>query len=105
MQGLVSEFVRRDEQNAHPSTLSRFEACQDGHEETMSDVQTEQLRALLEEAKLRLRDLTRELDESMRAEDEELVLAELHKARDRVVALEHSLERLEADGDGSIKKD
>lgn len=72
----------------------------------MSDVQTDRLKALLEEAKLRLRDLTRELDESMRAEDEEVVLAELQKAQERVVALEHSLDRLEGDGgDGSIKKD
>ena len=57
----------------------------------MSKTDVERIKELLDEAKLRLRDLTRELDESMRAENEETVLTELQRARDRVVALEHSL--------------
>jgi hypothetical protein len=54
----------------------------------------DRVKGLLDEAKLRVRDLTRELDESMRAESEEVVTAELLCARERVVALDHSLERL-----------
>ena len=68
----------------------------------MTETDVDRLKALLNEAKLQLAHLTRELDESMRAENEELVLAELQRARDRVVALEHSLELL--DGDGASRK-
>jgi hypothetical protein len=67
---------------------------------SVSKTEIDQLKVVLEEAKLRLSDLTRELDESMRAEDDKAIQAELDKAHQRVVALEHSLERLEANGDG-----
>jgi hypothetical protein len=66
----------------------------------VSRTEIDQLKTLLEEAKLRLSDLTRELDESMRAEDDKATQAELDRARDRVLVLEHSLERLERDDDG-----
>lgn len=65
----------------------------------MTETDVDRLKALLEEAKLQLTHLTRELDESMRAENEEVIVAELQRARDRVVALEHSLELLDGDGD------
>jgi hypothetical protein len=68
----------------------------------MSQTDVERIKEMLEEAKLRLRDLTRELDESMRAENEEQVLNELQRARDRVVALEHSLTLLEGNGQEPI---
>jgi hypothetical protein len=61
----------------------------------MSRSDTAKLREQIEEAKLRLSDLTRELDESMRAEDEETVQTELQRARDRVVELERLLEDAE----------
>jgi hypothetical protein len=64
----------------------------------MNEANGKQLRALIEEAKLRVTDLTRELDESMRAEQEEAILTELQRARERVIALERSLARAEGDG-------
>lgn len=65
----------------------------------MSKTEIHQVKQLLDEARLRLSDLTRELDESMRAENDKTTQLELDKAQQRVVALEHSLERLESDGD------
>ncbi len=58
----------------------------------MSQTEVDQLKTQLEEAKLRVRDLTRELDESMRAESEDSVSAELQRARERLVELVHALE-------------
>lgn len=60
----------------------------------MSDSATDQLKAQLDEAKLRVSDLTRSLDESMRAEQDDRVTAELQRAQERVAALERALERV-----------
>jgi hypothetical protein len=54
------------------------------------------LRAELDEAKLRMRDITRELDESPAAELEETIMAKLHKAREHVLELERALAELES---------
>lgn len=58
----------------------------------MSATESRDLASQLEEAKLRVQHLTLELDESMRAEHEETVVAELEKARARVAELEKAIE-------------
>jgi exonuclease VII small subunit len=61
---------------------------------TQSDI--EKLRAELEEAKLRMRDITRELDESPAAEQEDMIMAKLDEAREHVIELERALAELES---------
>lgn len=68
-------------------------------DELMADKTAAELRAALEEAVLRVRDLTRNLDESPSMEQEDEVVAELQQARTRVNELERALveaERAEA---------
>ena len=57
----------------------------------------ERLMATIAETKHRLSDLTRELDESMRAEDDEATVVELQRVRERVVELERMLAELDAE--------
>ncbi len=56
----------------------------------------ERLIATIDEARLRLSDLTRELDESMRAEEDDATVAELQRVREHVVELERVLAQLDA---------
>lgn len=58
----------------------------------------ERLKELVEEAKLRLSDLTREMDESLGAEQIDAIEAKLELARKRLVELEKTLEMLDAEG-------
>ncbi|MEX0874072.1 MAG: hypothetical protein WD646_05065 [Actinomycetota bacterium] len=62
----------------------------------MTQPDLKKLRAELEEAKLRMRDITRELDESPAAEHEEMITAKLHKAREHVIELQRALAELES---------
>jgi hypothetical protein len=67
----------------------------------MAELTAAELRAALEEAVLRIRDLTRNLDESPGMEAEDQLVAELQQARTRVNELERALaeaERAEAGG-------
>jgi hypothetical protein len=53
------------------------------------------LQAQIAEAKLRLSDLTRELDESRAAEENPIFVDKLQRARDCVIELEKALAALE----------
>ena len=56
----------------------------------------ERLIATISEAKHRLSDLTRSLDESMAAEEDDAVVVELQRVREQVVELEQTLAELDA---------
>ena len=61
-----------------------------------ASTERERLVATIAEARLRLRDLTRELDESMRAEEDDDTVGDLQRARECVLDLEKALARLDA---------
>lgn len=66
-----------------------------------SPTNAEELRKELAEAHLHVDELTRQLDESIGAEEgeDETIVAELERARARVLELERAAERLETPGD------
>lgn len=64
----------------------------------MSKRSVEELRSELEEAVLHVRNLTTLLDESPGAEQEEDILDQLQQARARVVEIERELEEAERRG-------
>lgn len=57
-----------------------------------------ELRALLEQAVLDVQNLTKLLDESPGAEQEEVIVRDLQEARARVISLERELQEAEAAG-------
>jgi hypothetical protein len=61
-----------------------------------SSAERERLVAAISECKHRLSDLTRELDESMRAEEDDATVAELQRVREHVVELVGMLAELDA---------
>ena len=65
-------------------------------EDRPNATERERLLTAINNCKQRLSDLTRELDESMRAEEDEATVVELQRVRDKVIELQHTLADLDA---------